>query len=186
MERQNLASLSYGISKPSDLFEKLKVEGQRLAADRHPYDVFNFIITGAVLTEWVCRVHKETAAVRKLSQALKQKSWALLPVETIDWVSERSSVLMTGPDVRYHVLSVLQLIWQTANATKHFHWTNTSDVTDIQPEPIVGNWYQYFTTSREPDLYIEYESGAYGLREIRSVLEQFFEGLLRHIASAPE
>lgn len=181
MSRQDLTSISYGISSPEELFAKLKFDGSRLTATPHPYDVFNFIITSAVVGEWIRKVYHAVPAVRQLAEALDKKDWALLPSQASDWIGRRPHILTSGPDVRCHVLNILLLSWQTANASKHFHWTNTAGVTDIQPGPIVRDWYQYFFTSCEPDLYVEYEGHAYGLSEIRAVLEQFFEGLLQHI-----
>lgn len=182
MTGNTLASLSYGISRPEDLLEKLKSDGERLGAQPHPYDVFNFIVTSAVLNEWIRKVHKTVAEVDEFRRALDTNSWRLLPASTEDWIVQRTHILTTGPDVRLHVLNVLQLTWHTANASKHFHWTNSSGVTDIQPAPIVRSWYQYFFTSRAEDLYVEYEGHTYGLSEVRLLLEQFFAGFLKLIS----
>jgi hypothetical protein len=181
MTRNTLATLSYGISTPEELFEKLKADGVRLTAQPHPHDVFNFVITSAVLNEWIRKVYRNKGVVREFAEALDKADWNLLPQSTTDWLIDRPHILQAGPDIRYHVLNILRLTWHTANASKHFHWTSSSGVTDIQPEPIVGDYFQYFFTSPDPDLYVEYDGHAYGLSEIRSVLEQFFEGLLRHI-----
>ena len=185
MPGNTLASLSYGISTPAELFEKLKTDGERLSLNEHPHphDVFNFVVTSAVLNEWIRKAHKHEAEVKSFIEALDTDTWNLLPERTSEWIVERSNVLATGPDIRYHVLNVLQLTWQTANASKHFHWTTSSGVTDIQNEPIVGNWHQFFYTSRAPDLYVEYKEHSYGLSEIRSVLVQFFGGFLQQIGS---
>lgn len=181
MSGSTLASLSYGISTPAELFEKLKLDGDRLTECPHPHDVFNFIITSAVLNEWIRKAHKLEDGVNEFIEALDTDRWELLPERTSDWIVERSNILSTGPDIRYHVLNILQLSWYTANASKHFHWTSSSGVTDIQNEPIVRNWYQYFFTSLKPDLYVEYEGHSYALSEIRSVLVQFFRGFLHQI-----
>lgn len=153
MQRSTLASLSYGISTPAQLFEKLKGDGDRLTEKPHPHDVFNFIITSAVLNEWIIRVHKFEVGVRDFAEALETENWKLLPANTHSWIVERSNILKTGPDIRYHVLNVLKVTWHTANASKHFHWTSSSGVTDIQNEPIVGSYYQFFFTSRATDLW---------------------------------
>jgi hypothetical protein len=181
MSGPTIATLSYGISTPDELFEKLKMDGDRLTEQTHPHDIFNFIITSAVLNEWIRKAHGSVAEVKEFATALNQGEWGLLPLATDAWIIERSHILKTGPDVRYHVLNILQLTWYTANASKHFKWTNSSGVTDIQNKPIVRSWYQYFFTSRTPDLYVEYEGHTYGLLEIRSVLVQFFGGILECI-----
>lgn len=186
MPGTTIASLSYGITTPAELFEKLKVDGDRLTERLHPHDVFNFIVTSAVLNEWIRKAHRSVIEVKAFTEALDKGVWDLLPKDTDAWIVERSHILSTGPDVRYHVLNILQLTWHTANASKHFHWTNSSGVTDIQTEPIVRSWYQYFFTSRAPDLYVEYDGHSYGLSEIRSVLTQFFEGFLGFIGTATQ
>lgn len=178
MPGTKISSLSYGISSPAELFEKLKSDARRLNERPHPHDIFNFIITSAVLNEWIRKAHKSKAEVLEFSEALDRGDWRRLPKGTEGWVADRSRMLKTGPDVRFHVLNILQLTWQTANASKHFHWTNTSGVTDIQTAPIVRSWSQYFFASRAPDLYVEYEGQTYALSEIREVLLQFFAGLL--------
>ena len=53
--KRTLASISYGITSPSCLVEKLKREGAKLVEP--PYDsddVFNFFITVSVLVDWIC------------------------------------------------------------------------------------------------------------------------------------
>ena len=188
MPSSTLAALSYGISTPEELFEKLIADGNRLTENPHPHDVFNFIITSAVLNEWIRKAHKFQPGVEDFIKALDADKWELLPADTSNWIVKRSRILETGPDVRYHVLNILQLAWHTANASKHFHWTSSSQVTDIQNKPIVRGWYQYFFTSRKPDLYVEYKKHSYGLSEIQSVLVQFFGGFLQQISdgSHPE
>lgn len=181
MRSSTLASLSYGLARPADLLVKLKADGSRLSADPHPHDVFNFIITSAVLNEWTRKVHGSIEEVKQFADSLERQSWELLPPQTNTWIADRTSIILTGPDVRYHVLNILQLSWHTANASKHFYWTKASGVTDIQSQPIVRNWYQFFFTSRTPGLYVEYEGHTYGLIEVRSVLEQFFSGLLEQV-----
>lgn len=121
MPSGTLASLSYGISTPAEVFEKLKADGTRLTENPNPHDIFNFIITSAVLNEWIRKVHKLKFEVDDFIKALDTNTCQFLPARTSDWIVERSYILTTGPDVRYHVLNALQLTWHTANASKHVH-----------------------------------------------------------------
>jgi len=45
MGTRTMAHLSYGISTPADLFEKLGRDGAKLTAVPDPDDVFNFFVT---------------------------------------------------------------------------------------------------------------------------------------------
>lgn len=74
------------------------------------------------------------------------------------------------------MLNVLALCWDTAGASKHFHWQGA--VKDVQPKPIVRNWYHYFFTSVAPGLYVDYDGEVYGLSQVRRIILQFYEGLL--------
>lgn len=82
MPASTLASLSYGISTPAELFEKLKMDGDRLTEHPHPHDVFNFIITSAVLNEWIRKTHKSENEVKNFIEALDKDVWHLLPKGT--------------------------------------------------------------------------------------------------------
>jgi hypothetical protein len=78
-------------------------------------------------------------------------------------------------------MNAMCICWDTANASKHYHWLGKSDVKAIEPEPIVGDWYQYVFTSVDPDLYIDYGGECYGLLQLRGIILQFYGGLLAHI-----
>ncbi len=184
MSRRTIASLSYGISTPEELFEKLKSDGDLLQERPHPHCIFNFIITCAVLNEWIRKAYKDGAGVGDFIEAMNKSDWQLLPEMTNEWLLDRPRILKTGRDARYHVLNVLQITWHTANASKHFHWMSSSGVSDIQTEPIVRNATQYYFSSRRPDLYVEYDGQSYGLSEIRLLLVQFFGGFLHQIGQA--
>lgn len=62
-KRQNMATskrtmrnLSYGIRHPLELFSKLIKDSDKINESTYPYnlhDVFNFLVTSAVLAEWI-------------------------------------------------------------------------------------------------------------------------------------
>jgi hypothetical protein len=177
-----IESISYGITTPEHLLAKLKADGERLTANPDPYDVFNFIITGQVLSEWIKKFYRHIPDVQNFSKALAENNnnWELLPKNTSDWILDRPIILTTGPDIRFHVLNILHLNWEIGNASKHFH-RRGKRVNEIQREPIVSNAFDYCFTSCAPDLYVKCDGCVYGLSEIRSVLIQFFDGFLYRI-----
>ncbi|SFH61929.1 hypothetical protein SAMN05216299_1395 [Nitrosospira sp. Nsp14] len=71
--------------------------------------------------------------------------------------------------------------WDTANASKHFQWSNASGVSAIEDDPKIKDWYQYFFTSTAPGLFIEYAGEYYSIEQIKEIAVQFYSGLLSHV-----
>lgn len=176
-----MTQLSYGIAGPEDLLEKLILEGSRLTPEPNPYDVFNFIVTAAVLYEWVRKCHSGSHTIQALVRAMSQNDYEEFPTEATAWLSDTTCLPNRGCDVRSHILNALSICWDTTNASKHFHWSSSSGVTAIEHVPQVKDWYQYFFTSTEPDLYIEYSGEYYSLSQLKEILVQFYTGLLNHL-----
>lgn len=171
-----MADLSYGFSTPEDLLAKLRRDGAKLTAEPNPDDVFNFLVTAATLNEWVRKVFRGNVLLDATWLALSGGRWSDLPIEIGEWVGDRSSVPNKHCDIRRHIMNVLALCWDIAGASKHFYWQG--GVKDLQPNPIVGDWYQYFFTSRAPDLYMNFEGEVYGLSQVRDIVLQFYKGAL--------
>lgn len=184
MAKATMGVLSYGIEKPEDLFEKLCSDASKLTSEPHPHDVFNFIVTAAVLNEWIFQVHVRHPLVAQVAAAKKKRDFNGLPVVCITWIHEKACLPNQHCDVRRHIMNAMCICWETANASKHYHWLATSEVKAIEPIPIVGSWYQYFHTSVEPDLYIDYGGECYGLSQLRSIVVQFYQGFLADIRRA--
>jgi hypothetical protein len=179
MGTRTMADLSYGISTPADLFAKLRRDGARLTAKPAPDDVFNFLVTAAALNEWIRKVYRNDQLVNAISNALNSREWKEMPEETAAWITDIDCLPNKHCDVRRHIFNALSICWQTAGASKHYHWQG--GVETVSPEPIVDGWYQYFTTSREPDLYVEYTGEVYGLSQIRRIVVQFYTGMFKHV-----
>lgn len=178
-----MADLSYGISTPEDLLEKLRRDVAKLTHEPHPDDVFNFIITAATLSEWLRKVFRGNELVEAIWSGLASRDWQALPVDVGEWIRDTSCVPNRHCDIRRHVLNVLALCWDIAAASKHFHWQGA--VRDVQPKPIVGDWYQYFFTSVAPDLYVDYDGEVYGLSQISGLVLQFYQGVLTEVRRTP-
>lgn len=181
MAKRTMWQLSYGIARPGDLFEKLSIDAAKLTATPHPHDVFNFFVTAAVLNDWVSQIYSDHPIVSGISDAMKKRSFDVLPVEPGAWIVDKSCLPNLHCDIRRHIFNALRICWDTANASKHYHWVAKSEVKAIEPNPIVGDWYQYFFTSVAPDLYIDYGGEVYGLAQLRGIILQFYAGLLAHL-----
>lgn len=182
MPSSTMSLLSYGLERPEDLLPKLILDAEKLTSTPHPFDVFNFVITAAVLNEWIEQFYSEQPAAAALRKARKQKAFDLLPLEFTVWIEDKSCIPNQARDIRQDIMNALMICWHTANASKHYHWTSGSNVTEIESDPRPKDYYAYFFTSTAPDLYIEYDGEHYGLSQIKSILVQFYDGLLKHIS----
>ncbi len=177
-----MTEISYGIETPLDLLEKLRHDGEKIGQEPHKFDLFNFFITAASLYEWTTKHHGDHSSVASIVDALKSREAERLPVETKSWVANTDCVPNRHCDVRRHVFNSMQICWQTANACKHYQWLRSSEVQAIEASPKVKSWYQYFTTSRVPGVFVEYAGEYYTVSQIKGILLQFYDGLFRHIA----
>lgn len=171
--------ISYGISKPRDLFDKLVVEGDKINEIPHPYDLFNFFVTAASLNEWIVKYYPKHSTVMSLKEALENKSIEKIPDETSSWIRDKTC-LPNGIQEQMHVYNALKICWDIANASKHYHWAK-KDVSAIEDDPVIKDEYQYFFTSTEPSIYIEYAGQYYNVLQIKQILNQFYPGFLNHI-----
>ena len=172
--------ISYGISKPRDLFDKLVVEGNKINENPHPYDLFNFFVTAAVLNEWVRKYYSQHLVIKSLEDALHNKNSEKLPIETIAWITDKTC-LPNRFGERMHVYNALKICWDIANASKHYHYLAKTDVSAIEDDPVIKDYYQYCFTSKQPGIYIEYAKQYYNVLQIKQILNQFYSGLLSHI-----
>lgn len=182
MPKTTMTQLSYGLTGPEDLLPKLLRDGNQLTPTPHPYDVFDFVVTAAVLYEWTRQYHRGHPTIEAIASALNYDDADLFPIEAVNWIKDRTAVPNPASDIRRQIMNAMQICWHTANASKHYHWMKSSDVTAIEANPNIKNWYQYFFTSTEPDLYVEYADEYYGLSQLHRILTQFYAGLLQHVA----
>ncbi len=176
-----MTEISYGIETPLDLLEKLYHDGEKIGQEPNKFDLFNFFITAASLYEWTTKHHRDHSSIASIVEAIKSGEAESLPIQTKSWLTNMDNVPNRHCDVRRHVFNSMQICWQTANASKHYQWLRSSEVQAIEKSPKVKNWYQYFTTSRMPGVFIEYAGEYYTVVQVKEILLQFYDGLLRHI-----
>ncbi len=177
--KKTMEQFSYGIERPSDLLSKLKWDAEKLTRTPHPYDVFNFILTAAVLAEWIQKFYS-SASVPEPFSGPKNEVW-VLPNMSPQWIVNTHCLPNPRCDFKRHITNVLSICAHTANASKHFHWADRGHITAIGSDPPISNWYQYFFTSREPDIYLDFQGENYGLQQIKGILLQFYAGLIEYL-----
>lgn len=180
-QKRTMQQLSYGIERPSDLLAKLKWDADKLTEKPHPYDVFNFVLTAAILAEWIQRFYASNSAPQPFSAPTGGRKEWLIPETAAEWIHDHSCLPNRYCDYRRHITNVLSICAHTANATKHFHWHDGGDITAIGDDPPIEDWYQYFFTSTAPDLYLDFQGEHYGLQQIKGILLQFFTGLVAYL-----
>lgn len=178
--------IAFGIDSPKELFEKLSFEAERLDAEIHPYDVFNFFITASVLYEWVKKHYKNSHFVKCITSAITEKKAPLIPELTLEWIMDISCIPNHERDFRFDIFNVISACNYTANASKHYHWFKCNPVTAVETKPQIKDWYQYFFTALEPGLYIEIDNHYYNLRQIKEILLQYYSGLIGYLESTNE
>lgn len=137
-QRKSIESLSYGLTHPSQLLEKLKLDSEKLGTSPHPYDVFNFVVTAAVLAEWIQKRYETTQTADPFRSPQKeQPNWAL-PRESEHWIVDTTCLPNPHNGVARHIENVLSICAHTANASKHFHWADKGHVESISTVPPIG------------------------------------------------
>jgi hypothetical protein len=177
MATNTMTDISYGMSRPQDLLEKLKHDGNKVGANLHKYDLFNFFVTAAVLNEWIRKYYSDVITP-ELRLALCGENVEELPIESSSWVVDKECLPNKGCDVRLHISDVMRICWGTANASKHHHWRSSSGISAIEENPQIKDWYQYFFTSTAAGIYIEIDSRYYTVYQVKMILTQFYDGLL--------
>ena len=172
-----MTEISYGISKPHDLLEKLKHDGNKIMTNPHKYDLFNFFVTAAVLNEWL-RKYYENEISQELKEALLGINMEGLPIESCSWVVDKRCLPSKTCDLRYYIIDTMIICRGTANASKHYHWYRDSGISAIEETPLIKDWYQYFFTSTEPGIFIECNGRYYTIYQVKMILTQFYDGLL--------
>lgn len=179
---RRLTDLSYGLSTPSDLLKKLYFDGERLVGIPHPYDLFNFFITAAVLNEWIIKYYREELD-EELKLAIEGKNPEKLPEYINKWVEENSLFPAQDTNLHLYISDSILICHEIANVTKHFHWFDESKVTAIEESPTIKDWYQYFFTSRKESVFVEFDDRYYSVAQIRLLLTTFYKGLIERLNS---
>ena len=180
-QKRTMQQLSYGIERPHDLLVKLRWDADKLNASPHPYDVFNFVLTAAVLAEWIQKFYLSEFVPEPFSAPTKERKDWLLPNGSSQWIVDTRCLPNRHCDFRRHIANALSICTHTANASKHFHWQDRGDINAIGENPPISDYYQYFFTSTAPDLYLDFQGENYGLQQIKGILLQFYTGLIEYL-----
>ena len=169
--------LSYGIFSPHDLLEKLRLDGAKLIDIPAPYDIFNFIVIAAVLAEWVENYYRTSKKAGEFATPTRHRDW-IIPSISDEWIVDTSHLPNIDSGIQRSIKNCLSICAHTANASKHFYWKDSGAVTSVSEDPPIKDYYQYFFTSTEQDVYVEFEGENYGIKQIKGVLLQFYACLI--------
>ncbi|HEY0562032.1 MAG TPA: hypothetical protein VGD04_01780 [Methylophilus sp.] len=177
--KKTMATISYGISKPKDLLEKLKQDANELNHPYNPYHIFNFMITAYSLSEWIEKHYKsfKNGADEFKVGGKDLNSWKL-PDIADQWVD--THFLPTGTNYKFHIKDALSICNHSANASKHYLWQDSGSIKAISENPLVSDWYQYTYQSRALDLFVNIDDRTYSFNQIKNIVVQFYSGLIAH------
>ncbi len=167
---------------PHDLLRKLEIDGGKLGAEPNPYDIFNFVVTAAVLAEWIQKAYGTNSLPEPFAAPNKHCSAWRIPPDAESWMNDLSCIPNPHNGVIRHIVNALSICYHTANASKHFYWHDGSTIQAIGIKPPIRGWYQWTFTSRQPDLYVTIKGENYGLKQLKGILLQFYRGLLGSLA----
>ncbi|WPL17497.1 hypothetical protein Thiowin_02516 [Thiorhodovibrio winogradskyi] len=176
-----MAVLSYGIETPKHLLKKLEHEANQLTETPHPYCVFNFLLTAAVLAEWVHKYYESYNLPDPFRCPTKRVRTWIVPNQAIKWITERGCFPYPDGERKKQLIQVLAICRHIANASKHFHWQDSKEIQAIGTSPPIVNWSQYFFTSTAPDIYVTIDRVNFGLQQIKVMLLQFYAPLLDYL-----
>jgi len=182
-QKRTMEHFSYGLERPNDLLSKLKWDAEKLTSSPHPYDVFNFMLTAAVLAEWIQNFYSSESTSEPFAVPTKTRRGWLLPSIAPQWITDTRCLPNPHNGVLRHIENALSICRHTANASKHFHWNDGGNVNAIGQEPQIRDWYSYLFTSTAPDLYLCFKNENYGLQQIKGIVLQFYAGQIAYLDS---
>jgi len=175
-----IGEINYVIQEPLELLEKFLYESDKIRGIPEKNDFFNFVVTAAILSEWI---HKHYALVLSddLIKTLKNKSDTGLPIESEDWISNKSCLPNSAQGATRHILNSIRICWDTTNSTKHYKWEKSKDINSIGTNAQINNWYDYFFTSVDEGLFIRYNDENYTIEEVKDILVQFYPKFIDYL-----
>lgn len=175
--------ISYVMKEPSELLDKLLFEAENIVGIPNKYHFFNFVITAAILSEWILKHYKQVIPY-DLRDVLEGKSntCKLLMVEADNWIEDKSCLPNSAQGAARHILNSIRICWHTTNATKHYQWIK-KDIDSIGTEAPINNFYDYFFTSVEESVFIRYKEENYTIVQIKDILIQFYPKLIGYLES---
>jgi hypothetical protein len=172
--------INYIIQEPIELLGKLLFEAEKINSIPDKNDFFNFVVTASVMSEWIYK-HYDKYMTGDLKQTLKGKSDTGLPLESEDWIEDKTCLPNHTLGAAKHILNSIRICWHTTNATKHYKWKESSGISSISTDAKINNFYDYFFTSVEDSLFIRYHNENYTIEQIKNILVQFYPKLISYL-----
>lgn len=180
--KRTMESLSYGFYTPADMLEKLERVGEKLTHPADKDDIFNFIVTAAVLGEWVRKYYQTMRPmIFGFEKMPDDKIEWILPEEFESWITDTSCFRNEDYWIRDNITDCLSICHHVCNASKHFHWNDGGSVTAFGDKAQVRSWAGYFFDSTTPGTYVTYEDANYSMKQMHGILLQFYKGLIPYL-----
>lgn len=176
------SGIDYVIQEPLELLDKLLFEAEKIVSIPNKNDFFNFVVTAAVLSEWICK-HYDEQMDTNFKNTMKGKSDTGLPLMSEDWIEDKTCLPNQHQGAVRHILNSIRICWHTTNATKHYKWKVSSGVNSIGTEAKIFNHYDYCFTSVENGIFIRYHDENYTIKQVKDILIQFYPKLISHLES---
>ncbi|MCF7481569.1 hypothetical protein L3V31_07485 [Vibrio sp. J1-1] len=176
------SGINYVIQEPLELLDKLLFEAEKIVSIPNKNDFFNFVVTAAVLTEWICE-HYDEQMDANFKNTMKGKSDTGLPLVSEDWIEDKTCLPNQHQGAVRHILNSIRICWHTTNATKHYKWKESSGIKSIGTEAKILNHYDYCFTSVENGIFIRYHDENYTIEQVKDILIQFYPNLISYLES---
>jgi len=183
MSKKTMMEMHYGIKNPRDLLGKFIFDAGKISERPHKYDLFNFVLTSAALSEWIGKFYEESIS-SDLTDFMLGKPEKCPFIEADVWINDKSCVPNPAQGVRRHICNAIQICRNVANANKHFGWRPC--IKSISEEPMINDWYAFFYAPRGVGLFVNYEGEYYSVIQIKEILVQFYPRLIEYLESSQE
>lgn len=185
MNHRTMKDIHYGIQSPRDLLGKLLLDASKISPCPHKYDLFNFVVTSAVLSEWICKFYRKVMP-EDLLKSMNGESETGLPSEVEEWIDDKSCLPNPAQGACRHIFNAMRICWGTANASKHYYWQKNSGVHSISSEPEINDWYGYFFTSVGEGIFINYNGEYYTVEQLKGIIVQFYPCFIEYLEALQE
>lgn len=174
--------VDYIIQKPTELLTKFLLEAEKINGIPSRNDFFNFVVTSAILSEWIHK-HYKFVVSKDFIDTFEGKSDTGLPIEAEEWIEDKTCLPNSAQGATRHILNSMRICWHTTNATKHYKWQRSKGINSIGTEAPIENMYDYFFTSVDEGLFIRYKDENYTIQQVKNILVQFYPRLIDYLES---
>lgn len=186
MPKRSMQEVHYGIQTPHDLLKKLLIDAEKISSLPDKNDLFNFVVTAAVLSEWILKYYDDVLS-HDLKMVIngcgKDFEAASFLSQCEDWIADRLCLPNLSQGTYKHIFNAIRICWFTANASKHYFWQRDSGIKSIGVNPEIDDFYDWFNTASGEGIFIRYEGENYTIEQVKDILIQFYPNFINYLDS---